>query len=106
MAADNRASDDGDAEELARQIKRIQSDLAALAETLKGIGLDRIGDVSEIFNEAVEHASEAVHDSTAEARERGESFAADVKVAITRNPFGAIAVAFGVGYLIARLTRR
>jgi ElaB/YqjD/DUF883 family membrane-anchored ribosome-binding protein len=107
MAANNRrASRDADTDELARQLKQIQSDFAALAEMLKGMGLDRIGDMSEAFNEAVEQASEAVHDSTTEARERGENFAADVKDAITRNPFRAILVAFGVGYLLARLTRR
>lgn len=98
MAANNRrASRDADTDELARQIKQIQSDFAALAETLKNIGFDRIGDISEAFTDAVGQASEAVHDSTSEARERGETFAADVRGAITRNPFGAIAVAFGVG---------
>jgi len=107
MAANNRrASHDTDADELARQIKQIQSDFASLAETLKSIGLDRIGDVSEAFSDAVEQASDAVHDSTAEARERGENLAADVRDAITRNPFRTILVAFGVGYLLARLTRR
>jgi ElaB/YqjD/DUF883 family membrane-anchored ribosome-binding protein len=103
MAADK---GDTDAEELARQIKRIQSDIAALAETLKGIGIERMSDVSDAFNDAIETASDAVHDSTAEARQRGESFAADVKDAITRNPFSAILVAFGVGYILSRLTRR
>jgi ElaB/YqjD/DUF883 family membrane-anchored ribosome-binding protein len=65
-----------------------------------------MGDMSDALNEAVEKATDAVHDSTAEARERGENLAADVKGAITRNPFRAILVAFGVGYLLARLTRR
>jgi ElaB/YqjD/DUF883 family membrane-anchored ribosome-binding protein len=106
MTANNRTSRDADADELARQIKQIQADFAALAETLKGLGLDRMGDMSDALNEAVEKATDAVHDSTAEARERGENLAADVKGAITRNPFRAILVAFGVGYLLARLTRR
>ena len=107
MAANNRqASNGGDTDELARQIRQIQSDLAALAETLKSIGLDRFGGMSEALNDAVEQASDAVHDSTAEARERGENLAADVKDAIMRNPLRAILVAFGVGYVFARLTRR
>lgn len=106
MAANNSRAGDSDAEELARQIKQIQEDFASLAETLKGIGFDRLGDMSEAFNDAVEQASEAVHDSTAEARQRGENFAADVRSSITRNPFPAVLVAFGVGYLLAKLTRR
>lgn len=107
MAANNRrGSRDTDTDELARQFRQIQSDFAALAETLKSIGFERIGDLSEAFNDAVGQASETVHESTADARQRGENLAADVKDAITRSPFRAILVAFGVGYLFARLTRR
>jgi ElaB/YqjD/DUF883 family membrane-anchored ribosome-binding protein len=105
-ASNRRASRETDADELARQIGQIQADFAALAETLKSIGFDRMGDVSEALNEAVEKATEAVQDSTAAARQRGENLAADVKDAIARNPFRAILIAFGVGYFLARLTRR
>lgn len=44
--------------------------------------------------------------TAAEARERGEAIAEDVETAITRNPFGAVLVALGLGFLIAVVTRR
>jgi len=95
-----------DVEDLARQIKQIQNDFASLAETIKAIGIDRMDTASEAFTEAVEQAAGSVRSSAAEARHRGEAIAGDVESAITRNPFTAILVAFGLGYVIARMTRR
>jgi len=95
-----------DVEDLARQIKQIQNDFAELAETIKAIGMNRMDGATEAFSEAVEQAAGNVRSSAAEARHRGEAIAGDVEAVITRNPFTAILVAFGLGYVIARMKRR
>jgi ElaB/YqjD/DUF883 family membrane-anchored ribosome-binding protein len=95
-----------DIEDLARQIQELQSDLAGLADTIKAIGSEQVDHASDMFSEAVENAKSSVRMTAAEARERGEQIAEDVESAITRNPLGAVLIAAGIGFLIAKLLRR
>ena len=95
-----------DIEDLARQIQELQSDLAGLADTIKSIGSEQVDHASDMFSEAVEHAKSSVRMSAAEARERGEQIAEDVESAIGRNPFGAVLIAAGIGFVVANLLRR
>lgn len=95
-----------DIEDLARQIQELQSDLAGLADTIKSIGSEQVDHASDMFSEAVENAKSSVRMTAAEARERGEQIAEDVESAINRNPFGAMLIAAGIGFVIANLLRR
>lgn len=95
-----------DIEDLARQIHELQSDLAGLADTIKAVGSEQVDHASDMFSEAVEHAKSTVRMSAAEARERGEQIAEDVESAIGRNPFGAVLIAAGIGFVVANLLRR
>lgn len=95
-----------DIDDLARQIQDLQSDLAGLADTIKSIGSEQVDHATGMFSEAVENAKSSVRMTAAEARERGEQIAEDVESAITRNPYGAVLIAAGVGFFIANLLRR
>ncbi len=100
MAARNAPEeDDGD---LARQMKTIQADVAALTETIKHFAVAQAGHVAE----AVGVAGERVKTTAAEARRRGEVAAEEVEQLISRNPFTAILVAMGLGYIVGFISRR
>lgn len=95
-----------DIDDLARQIQALQSDLAGLADTIKSVGSEQVDHATDMFSEAIENAKSSVRMTAAEARERGEQIAEDVESAISRNPYGAVLIAAGIGFVIANLLRR
>ena len=95
-----------DTQELARQMKVIQKDLAALTEALKVAGYNQVDNLTGTVRDAVDQASRSVRLTAAEARHRGELAAEEVEAAIARNPVTAVLVALGLGFVAGALSRR
>ncbi len=106
MATKTPAEDEADAAALGRQIKAIQADVAALTDTIKQFGVAQAGHVADAMGRAVGQAGDTMKTTAAEARRRGEIAAEEVEQMITRNPFTAVLVALGLGYIVGFITRR
>lgn len=93
-------------EELQQQIEQLKQDMASIAATLADIGSQKI-----------EQAQDAASDAYKTMYEQGEEFVTSVKQQactiedqvtdyVQERPLSALAIAAGIGYIFAALTRR
>jgi len=99
-------------EELARRVEALQSDLSALADSLKAVGMEQINSTQNSIREAVDTAGRAVNGAVkmteAEAQHLGEAAAEKIGAAgmvIGRNPLTAVLVSIGLGFVVGKISR-
>lgn len=83
------------AADVREQIDKLNRDIAELTKALKAYGSNKVQDAAD--------ASQAALDS---ARASVASFEEDLEASIRARPIQAIAIAAGVGFLAALITRR
>ena len=104
--ANNTAAGPNTDKELAKEVEGLRKDLAALADRFSKIG-----------DAGYRAASDLTAEKTAAARHRGEAIYADVSerageleqqvtASIRRHPLQSLALAAGIGFLAALVTRR
>jgi ElaB/YqjD/DUF883 family membrane-anchored ribosome-binding protein len=89
--------------ELKAELKSLRDDLAELVEHVKTMGKEQADAAMHSAKEAVDHATDRVRLTAAEARKRGEEAADDIEAMITRHPLTSIMVAVGLGYFVGRM---
>ncbi len=91
---------------LEAEVGRLREDIASLASTLKGIAGGEAKSAAEALRKGADRATagarEAAEQAEATAREGINTLDANVR----KDPWTAILVALGLGFLIGALTRR
>ncbi|HSI41580.1 MAG TPA: hypothetical protein VLA00_13635 [Xanthobacteraceae bacterium] len=101
---------------LSADLAALRSDVAKLAESLTTLVKTETEAAGATVKQQVRRGAEKAQATAAglleegaaavdEARERARSLSQDVGAAIERNPFGAVAAALGIGFLVGLLTR-
>lgn len=94
------------AEDLAADIKQLKADIAKLAEQLQETGRHSYGAARRAANEGVEQLkaqSEAAYEGL---RESAGDIERQITDTVREKPITALAIAAGVGFLFALMTRR
>jgi len=86
----------------ANDINKIKADLDALREDLAALS----SSMSAAAANQGREASERLHDTVAEGRERAQKMADDAGRHIEDNPWASVAIAFGLGVLIGKILDR
>ncbi|WP_421724756.1 DUF883 family protein [Bauldia sp.] len=106
--------------ETAENLEKLRADIADLTETVKGLVSDTAGIQSELkekLDQTARHAAAAGESILHDAAEKGhEAFDAaakqasdkldEIEVKITRNPFTAVMIALGIGFVFGLINRR
>jgi ElaB/YqjD/DUF883 family membrane-anchored ribosome-binding protein len=92
--------------EMQQRIEDLKNELASISKTLSAIGGQKVADyrdtVETMASDAVSASLKALESARVEAMSLEEGFERQVR----ENPLRAIAIAAGVGFLFALLTRR
>ena len=106
MALKSTAEAQYNADELDAQIQELRRDISEIGKTLKALGAAKAQEykatADDMANEAIGIGSRAYDAARAEAMSLEESFERQVR----EKPLQALAIAAGVGFLAALLTRR
>ena len=99
--SESKSAAESASETLDASVRRAREALAALKAAL------RSGQVGEMAEQVSTTAAELLREGEEliENNETLKSARADLSSAVKRNPLGAVAIAFGVGLLVALLTR-
>jgi ElaB/YqjD/DUF883 family membrane-anchored ribosome-binding protein len=92
------------------QLQQLRDDIRSLAKTVAAVGNDKAGEVHGRARRAATRAASDAADASMQmveaAREHAMSLERDLERQIRSNPLQAIAIAAGVGFLFALITRR
>jgi ElaB/YqjD/DUF883 family membrane-anchored ribosome-binding protein len=88
------------------QIQQLREDIAALARSVAAVGSEKADDYRVRVRRATNDATEASMQMVEAAREHALSMEKDLERKIRTNPLQSVAMAAGVGFLIAMLARR
>ena len=89
-------------ESLRRDFERLREDVAGLTEALQAVLAARREGGEEAAGEEAQW--EQVRERVEQTRRHGREALDDLEVEVARHPLASLALAFGVGYLYARLT--
>ncbi len=82
---------------------KLQSDITALAGTLKDAGAARAHDARESIEEELRRRRDYMRERLHEAKETGRRAAGRAEDEISDHPWTSVAAAFGVGFVLAKL---
>jgi len=99
----NGATPPGDIE---AQLQQLREDIANLAKTVAAVGNEKASEVKGKARRAASDAADASMQMVEAAREQAMSYERDLERQIRTNPIQSVAIAAGVGFLFALMTRR
>lgn len=106
--------------EMAENLDKLRADISELSATVKSLVSETAGAQSElkkkldetarhaaaagesILHGAAEKGNEALHAATKQATDKLD----EIEIKITRNPFAAVAIALGLGFVLGLMNRR
>ncbi len=88
------------------ELKALREDLAALIETVKGLGAKQAAGAAESVHEAVNEMADRLKTGAGDARRQGEAVAQEFAAMIARRPVGSILAALALGYVVGKLKHR
>lgn len=88
------------------QLQQLREDLAALARSVAAVGSEKAEDYRHRVRRATNDAADASMQMVEAAREQAMSLERDLERKIRTNPIQAVAMAAGVGFVLAMLARR
>lgn len=93
-------------EELEIQISRLKDEIAGIAATLKDIGAEKVYGAKQTaansYDDAVRRGEAAIDD----VRQQVQDLEEQISSAVREKPLTSLAIAAGVGYLLAMIARR
>ncbi len=101
-----RAAKDVDLDGLKSEIEQLRSDLGSLFEAVLKEGKEKADDADTTLREELQERLDALRDSIAHAKERGEHAVETAQQTIEERPIISVLVAFGIGVLTAKLISR
>lgn len=84
-------------------IQKLRTDLADFRDSLKGEISDRTALARETLASRTEKAKEAFRHGIQGAREKGGEMATNFEESVADHPFGTLAAAFSIGFIVAKL---
>ncbi|MCW2306618.1 DUF883 family protein [Rhodobium gokarnense] len=104
--AGNGKTDAPSAAELDEQIRQLRTDISELARTMRGMGDAKARDFKRRARGKADEISAGAEDALAAMTDQLEDIERDITRKVRKNPFAALGVAAGVGFLVAMLARR
>lgn len=96
---------DKEVDTLKEDIAKLSGDIADVLGVLKKLGAGKIDAVRESLDGEAEKYGEDIRQAYEGAKARGETAADSLEAEITLHPLRSVLVAFGVGYVVAKLMR-
>ena len=93
-------------DDLAAQIEAIRADLAKLTSILSKVASEEVSTARGKVRDAASAMADEGERLVGAARDQADASTREVEAAIQRNPFGAVLVAIGLGFLFGMFTRR
>jgi ElaB/YqjD/DUF883 family membrane-anchored ribosome-binding protein len=93
-------------EDLAADIEQLKADIAKLTELLQKTGQDSYGAARHAATEGVEQLRAKGEEAMADLRARANDLEGQITDSVREKPLTSLAIAAGVGYLFALLSRR
>jgi ElaB/YqjD/DUF883 family membrane-anchored ribosome-binding protein len=88
------------------QIHQLRDDIAALARSVAAVGNEKASEVRGKAKRAANDAADASMQMVESAREQAKNWERDLERQIRTSPLQSVAIAAGVGFLFALMTRR
>lgn len=88
------------------QLQQLREDIAALARSVAAVGSDKASQYRGKVRQAKNEAADASLHMVEAARDHALSLERDLERQIRTNPIQAVAIAAGVGFILALMTRR
>ncbi len=88
------------------QLQQLREDIASLAKTVAAVGNEKASEVKGKAKRAANEAADASYQVVEAAREQALSWERDLERQIRMNPIQSVAIAAGVGFVFALLSRR
>lgn len=85
-------------------VAKLRSDIADLVGLLKDLGAEKVGEAKTTVEEELRAQREKLRRALGSAKERGKRTADDIEETITQHPLSSLLAAFGVGFILAKLT--
>lgn len=88
------------------QLEQLREDIAALAKTVAAVGNEKASEVKSKARRAAAEATDASYQIAEAAKNQALTWERDLEGQIRANPIQSVAIAAGVGFLFALLSRR
>lgn len=89
--------------QLRSDFSTLQNDVAELTSLLRDLGAERIDESRTAAAERIQAARDRLRRQADKARSRGQETISDVEQAIGGHPLSSVTMAFGIGFLVAKL---
>lgn len=93
-------------EELQQQIAQLKEDIASIAATLADIGSHKLDQAQDTASEAYKSFYEQGEEFVTSVKQQACTIEDQVTEYVQERPLSALAIAAGIGYIFATLTRR
>ncbi|AYD02370.1 DUF883 family protein [Neorhizobium sp. NCHU2750] len=88
------------------QLEQLREDIASLAKTVAAVGNEKASEVKGKAKRAAAEATDASYQIAEAAKNQAISLEQDLERQIRANPIQSVAIAAGLGFVLALLTRR
>ncbi len=88
------------------QLEQLREDIAALAKTVAAVGNEKAYEVKNKAKRAAAEAADASYQIAEAAKNQALTWERDLEGQIRANPIQSVAIAAGVGFVFALLSRR
>lgn len=85
-------------------VAKLRSDITDLVDLLREIGLQKVDETREGIEDEIREQREKLRVTMNRAREQGRAAAGDFEQQITDHPIGSLLTAFGIGFILAKLS--
>lgn len=92
-------------QELEAQVAQLQTDLKAIAETLRKLTGEKADEVRGIAETELHHLKRRGQHMVEDVQDQAEVYERQLKDTIREKPLTAVATALGIGYVLALITR-
>lgn len=95
-----------DMQALQAQIEQLKEDIASIAATLGNIGTATVQNATQTARKTYASAYAQGEDALDELKNKAQDAEAQLTEAVRERPLTALATALGIGYVLAKLSRR
>ncbi|MDO1584281.1 DUF883 family protein [Rhizobium oryzicola] len=106
MNSPNEFARPGSQADIEQQLQQLREDIAALARSVAAAGTNTAEDLKQKARKTAADATDEAAHLLGAARSQAKSIERDLERQIRTNPLQAVAIAAGVGFLFALLSRR
>lgn len=89
---------------LKSDISQLRADIQGLMGLVKEEGVSRVNDAKHYLEDELDGQRERIRETFNRAKECGKGTADEVERQIAEHPVGSLLTAFGIGYILAKLS--